>query len=198
MAWEANDHNASGDDADRLGRFIENVRNLWPRYKTSDDEIKERIWPRFRRVDRKALGEIIVQHGREYPDAIGPNWTIIRRMVGDGASSNLNPLELLIMQYRKDADRQMRQWCADKSDPEVWQRHVEAQVYPCMFGVGGRFKQDMDHALRMGRMTARRCAESMARDIEEAGAEVPDWLTDVGIPERWLRALEIHKQKASA
>ena len=182
MGWEAPD-----EPVDHLGRFIENVRKLWPRYKTSDEELKNRVWlPRLSRTDDDVRGRVIQKHAATYPDNREPSWKLIYQELAAESTGGMDDVAILIMQLRRDKETEKR--FANARDHEVWQYFVEAQVYPLMFGLRGRFKQDIERAEKdAGRMVAWWIDWARARMIE-CDNDPPAWIADVGIPERWLQA----------
>ncbi len=176
------------ENRERFDAFITKVRSLWHSYRTSDDELYTRVWaPRLSKLPPDVVGQALAKHAAEYPDELRPKWAMVYKLIGNRAS-NLNSLEILIMQYRKSKDRKVRQRFADKTDAEVWQYFIEAQIYPVMFGCQGQFRDDIERATGLAKLAIVATVEAMRHELHDEGADVPEWLEDVGIPDRWLAA----------
>lgn len=174
---------------ERFDAFAAKVRSLWSTHRISEDELRTRVWDaRLCRVQIDVLARALAQHAADAPDAVRPNWSIVYRIIGEQSATGKSDLEILIAQYRHDRDATRRQKFEAMSDEEIWRHYVEVQIYPVMFGLGGSFRHDIDDAIKMGNQKARMLVESMIVQIEDNGQKPPEWIMDVGIPDRWLVA----------
>jgi hypothetical protein len=144
------------------------------------------------------LAGALAKHAAEDADAIKPNWSIVYRIIGEQSATGMTDLEILIAQYRHDKDATRRQKYEAMSDEEIWRHYVEVQIYPVMFGLGGSFRQDIDDAVKMGNQKSRMVVETMIARIEEVGQKPPEWILNVGIPDRWLRACSAESARRTA
>jgi len=182
---------------ERFQAFADRVRVLWPRYRTTDEELSVAVWrPMLSRIPPDVVGQAMSKQRADDPDRHRPNWATIYQAIGARMATGGSDLEILIMQYRRSKDRTIRQRFADKTDAEVWQYYIEARIYPILFGFRGAFRQDMDRAARMATVEIESAVASMEEKLRESGHDAPRWLADVGIPDRWRRAMEAHKVEA--
>lgn len=174
---------------ERFNQFESKVRKLWPRYRTTSEEIRVRVWtPRLSKLPPDVVGHALQKHAAAHPDNDKPNWTLIYREIGSRRGGSMSEFDALILGYRKHKDPAVRRKFVDKTDAEVWAYFVEANIYPIMFGYGGRFRQDIDRAVEFAKREIETLVRVWGQRIQDAGDEVPSWLADVGIPARWLEA----------
>lgn len=176
--------------ADRFQQFEQMVYALWPRSGTTPEELRTKAWGFLSRFPNDAIIDALKRHAQELPDNVRPNWGMIFRSTSAGSGSGRNALEILIAQYRVRSSDWHGDWCMGKSDHEVWKRHVECQLYSILFPKGSVVSDPVDQQRRLAsaKDQADMMAAHMAEDLREEGAEVPPWISDVGIPERWLQA----------
>ncbi|MCZ6654832.1 MAG: hypothetical protein O7D91_17625 [Planctomycetota bacterium] len=179
---------------DRFREFCEAVQALWPRFNTTPVELKEKAWGSLSRFTDDEIADALKRHAKELPDNVRPNWGMIFRSVAAGSGSGRNELEILISQYRaRSSDRHGNwhgDWCMGKSDHEVWQCHVQAQVRSILFifGKPRATQEDRERAIESAKYHIETTTGIMKQTLIEEGATPPPWLDDVGIPERWLQA----------
>lgn len=171
---------------DRCNEFCEAVRALWPRFRTTNEEIRIRVWnPRLQYADARDLATVIRAHAAAYPDSDKPSWKLIYQELAAASTGGLDDVAIVIMQLRRDKQTEKR--FQNASDHEVWKHFVEAQIYPCMFGLGGQFKQDVERATTLANKQVGFWVDWARERMMECDVDPPPWIADVGIPERWLQ-----------
>jgi hypothetical protein len=117
------------NEDDRFAHFVSSVTHLWPRYKTSPEELKAAIWSRKLRHHRaEDVAQALDRHRGEEPDAAKPTWKRVIALLG--GKTKHNDFEVLITNTRRDMIRAGWAEAENWSDAEVWAHIVESETWP--------------------------------------------------------------------
>lgn len=157
------------------------VRDLWPTYKAS---IRPMWDTQLCRYGIDVLGAVLRQHRSDYPDDKKPVWRTIYVMLSGGheagGSDKSDLQELLDFMRRMIArtpeavkNKPIDQW----TDADCFERHVEANTRPGLYGLDGHALPDPDaRRARFAATERKNIASRYIRDLEKRGEPVPEWL----------------------
>ena len=159
--------------------FAELVKDLWPEYVCTSEQLETIYRGLFARADRSKMGAALRWARAEEFESLRPPWKKIRAWLAEHGKPHRNDFEILLGQVRHAAARggwgdRAKNW----TDEEAWLNFLGAQTVPITHNtITKRIKPDADgRLLRESARTRKMWQERWRQEPLDSGAPVPEWL----------------------
>ena len=166
---------------DEFQMFSDGVYELWPRLKSTPQELRV-IWSRISRHGMTAVGEALRKHKYDDPDAYKPSWKAIFALLSDSKASevaNKSALQTTIDCVTQILGRRPmrgRPAASEWSDRDLIELHIQIETQELWKDSRGHNHPDWERKSRSAAYREYNIRAGMVQDLEERGETVPLWL----------------------